>query len=491
MKKDFNQSITKASGHVKKKIGTTSIWIFSFFAHTIIVSSLIALVFSQVVPKESSFSAIQLMPIDNEVSLIEEIVKIQLVKEKNILNMEQEEKQMPQDLSIASPELQEIEYHENAEKIQEPELESFRLVRIISCGTRGFSNKDNPIIENPFESRSRSKKISCLFACGSKRSETSVDLSLWWLANHQEKDGHWDSAKYEGLRSQEADCADTGMALLAFLGTNQTDKVGKWKSNVKNAINWLIANQKPNGSWDDRNYANGICTLAMVEAAGMKCGNMEVKRSAENAVEYLLKQQNDTGCFNYSGPSDRNDMSITGWCIMAFKSAMICDIKKKEIKESFQKCRAFLDSSEGTKDNSSSSKGLAWYIPSTLGTGAMGGACQAIAMLIRQYTGEERSSPWLQAAADGQITKIPLEYKNMDVYRIYYSFLTLFQLGGNHWQAWYKPVTELIVSAQRQDGDFKGSWDKTGCHVDKGGRVLYTALLCLCLEVPYRYELIK
>ena len=67
--------------------------------------------------------------------------------------------------------------------------------------------------------------------------------------------------------------------------------------------------------------------------------------------------------------------------------------------------------------------------------------------------------------------------------------MRLFQQGGKYFKAWNEPVSKMVLAAQRQDGDFKGSWDKNGCYVDKGGRVLYTAFLGLSLEVYYRYLL--
>ena len=77
----------------------------------------------------------------------------------------------------------------------------------------------------------------------------------------------------------------------------------------------------------------------------------------------------------------------------------------------------------------------------------------------------------------------------LKIHVLYHSFLTLFQQGGNHWKAWNEPVSKIVVAAQRQDGDFKGSWDKNGLgHLDPGGRVMYTAFLCLSLEIYYRYS---
>ena len=172
---------------------------------------------------------------------------------------------------------------------------------------------------------------------------------------------------------------------------------------------------------------------------------------------------------------------------MGLKSAILAGIKEKEIKDAFHKCGAFLDSVKNTTgDNTSTSKGIAWYTPD--GNSGAGTACQAIAMLVRQYLGWERTAPWLESAADGQVSQIPAAYAGMNIYRVYYSFLTLFQQGGKHWTAWNEPVSKIVVAAQRQDGDFRGSWDKNGSVCDKGGRVMYTAFLCLSLEIYYRYK---
>ncbi|PCJ52542.1 MAG: hypothetical protein COA79_23335 [Planctomycetota bacterium] len=311
---------------------------------------------------------------------------------------------------------------------------------------------------------------------------------LWWLANHQEGDGHWDSGKYEGAGTPEVDTACTGAALLAFLGAGHTDRVGKWKKNVKKAIEWLLIAQRPNGSFDNRNYANGICTMAIAEAVGMGAGGSDARKAASLAVDYLLKQQNDSGGFNYTGPSGRDDMSVTGWCIMGLKSALVSGIKENEIKAAFKKVGALMNANENkstTGDNSSTTKGLSWY---TSGKSSHSySAVAAIGLLVRQYLGWQRSEPWMNAVSDGQISKIPKDFDSMNVYRVYYGCLALLQQGGHHWKAWNKPVSELIIKSQRTDGDFKGSWNNNGKgHMQKGGRVLTTAFLTLCLEVYYR-----
>lgn len=471
-----------------KKLKAMAIWILSAMAHCIVLAALVFWVITQKQTKEEKIVTTELM--EKEETPINEKLPLDLKKEKIIVKVDPE---IFSNVEILNKEISKITETDNNESEQQPQgAEDAKsdkpLIGTVTLGNIGDSGSVGSIIgkRNPI-----GRKILCGINGGDQNTEQSVEWALWWLANHQEKDGHWDSGKYEGNGTPEVDSAVTGASLLAFLSAGYTDKAGKWKTNVKNGLAWLVMTQRPNGSWDSRNYSNGICTMAMAEAAGMGCGGSEVKKSAELAVDFLLKQQNASGCFDYTGPSTRDDMSVTGWCIMALKSALISGIKEKEIKEAFHKCGEFLDKTNGTNDNTSTSQGLGWYTPDSLGSGKAGGACQAIAMLVRQYLGWDRSAPWLQSAADGQISKIPEAYDGMDVYRVYYSYLTLFQQGGKHWKAWNKPVSKILVASQRQDGDFRGSWDKNGSHCDKGGRVLYTAFLCLSLEIYYRYEKIS
>jgi len=324
---------------------------------------------------------------------------------------------------------------------------------------------------------------------GSLVTEGAVEWALWWLANNQELDGRWDSQRHEGTAGLEYDLAVTGAAVMAFLSAGKTDTTGEFKLTIQSAIKWLVKAQKKDGSWDKRNYSNSICTMAVTEAASMGVGGEEIRKSAVLAMEYILKQQNVSGFFDYTGNTKRDDMSVTGWCVSALKSGAIAGIKKKEIGESYEKLREAFDNSEGLKDISPTTKGLAWYTPTTIGSGIKGGACQAIAMFVSQQIGRETGefTPWLIAAADGQIATIPKTYAKTNIYRVYYAYLALRAVGGKHWEAWNEPVSKILIEAQRLDGNFKGSWDKNGSSIDKAGRVMYTAFNCLCLEIYYRY----
>ena len=461
-------------------------WIISILVHAILIGSLLYILMDREDKiKDAIITTTPIPPEEEE----EEEKEIDVVKEKAEVEVEVEVETPP----IVTEE--EVEDHNETENEMETESaegvsEAISDMPLVGSGVMGNIGGGGGG-GGAFGSRTGGgRKRAVMRGGGSKKTESAVDWGLYWLAHHQEPDGHWDTGKYEGAGTPESDSACTAAALLAFLGAGHTDRVGKWKKNVKVAIRWLIDAQRPNGAFDARNYSNGMCTMAIAEAAGMGAGGSEAKRSAELAVDYLIKEQNASGGYNYTGPSARDDMSVTGWCVMGLKSAMVSGIKENAIKTVFKKVGEIMDHNENattTADNTSTTKGMAWYTSG--GKSHSSSAVTAIAMLIRQYLGWQRSEPWLEAASAGQVSKLPGNYANMNVYRVYYAYLTLFQQGGAKWKAWNKPVSDIIVNAQRMDGDFKGSWDPNGkSHMSKGGRVLFTAFLVLSLEVYYRYK---
>jgi hypothetical protein len=60
------------------------------------------------------------------------------------------------------------------------------------------------------------------------------------------------------------------------------------------------------------------------------------------------------------------------------------------------------------------------------------------------------------------------------------------QIGGRPWRE-VQPGFERIVTEQRTDGAYGGSWDPAGDWSREGGRVFATAIAVLTLETPYAY----
>ncbi|MHC4473421.1 MAG: hypothetical protein ACYS99_20950, partial [Planctomycetota bacterium] len=84
----------------------------------------------------------------------------------------------------------------------------------------------------------------------------AAKLALAWLAEHQDRAGHWDCDAFSkscdhtpcsGAGNPQYDPGVTGLSLLAFLGAGETHRSGEYKSVVKNALQYLKQIQDPEG----------------------------------------------------------------------------------------------------------------------------------------------------------------------------------------------------------------------------------------------------
>jgi hypothetical protein len=337
---------------------------------------------------------------------------------------------------------------------------------------------------------------------GSAKTESAVEAALRWLARHQEADGHWDPKKWD---NGAGPVGMTGMALLAFLGAGHTEKAGKFRDNVRRAQQWLIAHPEkmrkkypweklPKGYYRASLYEQGMAALALAEAYGM-AKNKKVGEAAQEAIDYILTAQGPYEAWTYhskKGKAGRNDTSVSGWNLMALKSAKIAGLKVDH--GGFQGCMRWLEAATRPSDGRCAYAGTVGAVRKGHGSMAM---CAA-GMLMRQFMGVQRDDPILKKAAVTMGKHPPVWKDNnagVNFYYWYYATLCMFQMGGEHWTKWNKAMKKSLLEHQRKGGpvdgsanDVDGSWDPVGGgHVPRGGRVFSTALGALSLEVYYRY----
>lgn len=345
---------------------------------------------------------------------------------------------------------------------------------------------------------------------GSAATESAVDRALEWLAYHQEADGSWSLERdqsfpaLKGISRSIGDVAATGYALLAFLGAGHTDKMGKYKENVKRGLGWIIEQLKDNNRWNSgyqSNYSQGIGTMALAEACAMNPRNAELKKAAQQAANGVMEGQIKTGPSEYQGwdyapGGTTNDTSVTGWNIMALKSAKVAGLHFDVA--SFEGAMNWIHAGQNIKNAPEDAEywegGLMSYrgtLDAPNGPGDPPTAVAAIAAVTRLFIGGEKpTSPGVAGPCNFMRKKenLPTQWPG-NLYYWYYGTLANFQRGGDGWKEWNTALKATLIENQRKDGDFAGSWDEgqNGLKTQYGGRVMSTSLGCLCLEVYYRY----
>jgi len=327
---------------------------------------------------------------------------------------------------------------------------------------------------------------------GSPATESAVEAALRWLARHQEPDGHWEIRKYEGggvvSGGRANDEAVTATALLAFLGAGHTHKTGKYRDNARRAVEWLLKHQRKDGGWGNPGqasgysvYAEGLGALAMAEAYGMT-RDVRLRPSAQRGVDFILKIQDKYAGWHHGG---LRSTSVTGWTVMALKSAKIAGLKVDGA--GFQGATNWLDKVTDPAD------GKVGYSRRGQYAYGRGLAMTAVGMVCRQFMGVRNTDPMLRKEAGLLLTAVPqwdarsLVSSPQNPYYWYYGTLAMFQMGGAHWRSWNVALKKTLLPNQRKGGDEDGSWDCAMGWGPVGGRVYTTAINALSLEVYYRY----
>jgi hypothetical protein len=344
-------------------------------------------------------------------------------------------------------------------------------------------------------------------AAAKARLRAAVERGLKWLVAHQDEGGRWDADGFmkhdtagqpnDGAGNPVHDVGVTGLALLALLGDGNTMRVGPYQDNVKRAVLWLRTQQGPNGLFGvnashDFIYDHAIATLAMCEAYGLSDYQV-IKSNAQRGLNYLESHRNPYACWRYQPRDNDNDSSVTSWCIAAYRSGKDHGLEVNA--QALEIARAYLD--ELTDPNTGTigytKRGeLSSRHPGDHATSfpvEKGAALTAAGLASRFRLGQDpQQVPVMQLSASRILQTPPVgdDPGAVDHYFWHYGTRAMWGMGRAQWQAWSSALTPVVLTAQRQDGNFGGSWDPVGVWGEDGGRVYATALMLSSLQVLAR-----
>jgi hypothetical protein len=205
----------------------------------------------------------------------------------------------------------------------------------------------------------------------------------------------------------------------------------------------------------------------------------QLREPAQKSTDFIVAAQHPQyGGWRYR-PQFESDTSVSGWQVMALKSAEMAGLTIPS--QVYSGVSRWLESVQGK-----TIRGAYSYHPSREESLAM----TAEGMLMRQYLGAPRNDPTLLAGGDYLRNHLP-RLAERDAYYWYYATQVMFHLQGDYWTEWNRQLRDLLVSTQIKDGGSAGSWDPQIPAGEKwgaaGGRVYVTCLNILMLEVYYRH----
>lgn len=348
--------------------------------------------------------------------------------------------------------------------------------------------RDSPSKKAIYQLRAPGKRKQYIAELGgSVETENAVEQALAWLSEMQSDDGRWDVDGFKGVRAcggrgdqVNADVGLTGLSLLAFLGAGYTHTQGAHKDTVKKGLDWLISGLEDNGDLrrGGQMYDHAMATAALCESLSLT-EDQAIRPVARRAVTFILNAQNPGAAWRYN-PREDNDTSVTGWQILALKSAEVAGIPVPP--QHYRWTHMWLD--EVRKGETG---GLYSYRTGHAVTPVMtaeGWFCQLFMGEQSRTRGQDESIEHLMQHLPVWAPEIP---GAVHFYYWYYATLALHLSGAEEFGRWNDALTAALMKGRITEGPAAGSWDPVSHLGTRGGRVYTTAAATLCLEVYYRY----
>ena len=384
-------------------------------------------------------------------------------------------------------------------------LDQFRPA---SQANKGTAKGLVPIPAAAFEQRMRrmdessNQDTQAMGALGPK-TEEAIEKGLEFLAKHQRVDGSWKLEDFGQRTVIRSDTAATALSLLAFQGAGYSHVQYKYQQECRKALGFLIAGQQSNGDLyrpmeeaSDRNgwlYSHAIGTLALCEAYGMT-QDENLRSNAQRAVDFLVySQDRQEGGWRYI-PRVGSDTSVTGWGMMALKSAELSGLYVP--KQTFEGIEKWLDHSQvSLREQHLYRYNWLANTPETKHGALPTPVMTSVGLLMRLYMGYKRDNNVMAKGADWLLQRPPAmgteQSPKRDTYYWYYATQVLFHMGGDRWKNWYQALYPMLIESQVTEGPYAGSWEPIGPIPDAwgeyAGRLYVTTMNLLSLEVTYRH----
>jgi hypothetical protein len=276
------------------------------------------------------------------------------------------------------------------------------------------------------------------------------------------------------------------MSFLACGHTPNAGKfanVGKFGSNVRAAIDYLLAQAQPDGSFGRRDKpmpGQAIATLALAQAYGVDDSEPQRKRiaaalTASTKLIAATLEPRKSDASSGGGKSEANldtDLSLCEWMLAATRACQ--DVGINVPRPVFQRAAKFV-----LKCYNPSEKGFSQQPGLPVNPGATGAGLLCLRLLDAPQ--QQRK---LEPAIANTLASNPVDDSDIqNAYAsAYFATQAAFQAGGTTWHEVATVTFDKLGKSQQADG----GWPDAGAEFNGGGRTYTTATALLALSVPYR-----
>jgi Prenyltransferase and squalene oxidase repeat len=299
--------------------------------------------------------------------------------------------------------------------------------------------------------------------------DLAIERGLQFLLASQKPDGSW------GNNDGAFSAAGTSLGLMAFMVKGHFPGFGRHGAALDRAKEYLLkrAEDSPTGYMGGM-YEHGLFTLALSEMWGMTNkveDNRRIQTALERAVQVILRAQSPLGGWRYHArPDCGQDTSVTAMVFVSLASARQAGILVPT--ETIDRVVAYLrDQVWNEKTGGFGYQGKDGSTLSCTGGGAY--AAQLCGM---------RETEWVQAAIR-YLENSPKIFNRKEIghfyYCHYYAMQAMVQAGDEHYAKWYPQIRDALLALQLPDG----SWNED----DKTEYPHPTPMAIIILGTPHRY----
>jgi hypothetical protein len=329
-----------------------------------------------------------------------------------------------------------------------------------------------------------------------------VAKGLEWMARHQSKDGHWEAF------SGQYPVSMTALGGMSLLMEGSTIREGKYRDNIRHAVDWLMARSMPNGLIGNPGnpseatrymYGHGFAMLFLSSVVGEEEDPDRRRKLVdilERAIDFTTDAQTDRGGWGYvsakdGGGFDEGSVTITQvQGLRAARNAGISfDIKKggviKKNGEVIKKAVKYLSDSTNPRG------GVIYSL--AMSAGGEGRPALTAAAIACGFSAGEHDSPLVKKWFRFCHENLRSSYGDgrtghHDEYTYYYFAQAIYMLGEDGWSKLFPESKEDVLKwstfrkasfdglVRTQAAD--GSW--SGGHV---GPVFITAVHLSILQL--------
>ncbi|MDA1194299.1 MAG: hypothetical protein O2894_03875 [Planctomycetota bacterium] len=324
-----------------------------------------------------------------------------------------------------------------------------------------------------------------------EQAQVAIARGTAFLMSIQRSDGAWSSNSGKKVNETYRVFTDgtdvphvgvTSLAVLALLAGGHGPGRGPHGQALDRAVDFICDQVQPSSGYiashGTRMYSHAFATLALAEVYGVSRRD-KVRDKLQEAVEFTVKSQNETGGWRYVPFTNDSDMSVTVCQVVALRAARNVGIKvpRKTIDRALRYVIESAITTTGSRGRDGQSElGAFWYQPHDQRFNRPSFAlCAAGLTTLFQAGLYDDESVQRHIEAHG-IDKVPppniqrsvrymeREYDEIHdrpggpyhyfyYYGNYYAAQAMYQIGGKDpalWAAWYRKVRDHLLAMRRE-----------------------------------------